>query len=59
MIRERGLHCDIEVDGGVHEATVPLVVNAGANLLVAGSAVYNDKETVAQSMERLRRAIPR
>lgn len=57
MIRERGLHCDIEVDGGVHEATIPLVVNAGANLLVAGSAVYNDKETVAQSMDRLRRAI--
>lgn len=57
MIRERGLLCDIEVDGGVHEATIPLVVNAGANLLVAGSAVYNDKETVAQSMDRLRRAI--
>ena len=57
MISERGLHCDIEVDGGVHEATVPLVVKAGANLLVAGSAVYNNKETVAQAMERLRKAI--
>jgi ribulose-phosphate 3-epimerase len=57
VINERGLHCDIEVDGGVHEATVPLVVKAGANLLVAGSAVYNDRETVAQAMERLRKAI--
>ncbi len=59
VINERGLHCDLEVDGGVHEATVPLVVQAGANLLVSGSGVFNDKETVAQSMERLRRAISR
>jgi len=57
-ITQRGLSCDIEVDGGIHEATIPLVVKAGANLLVAGSAVYNDKESVAQTMERLRRAIP-
>ena len=57
LISARGLSCDLEVDGGVHEATVPLVVQAGANLLVAGSAVYNDKETVAQAMERLRKAI--
>ncbi len=55
-ITERGLNCHIEVDGGVHEATVPLVVNAGANLLVAGSAIYNEKESVAQAMERLRAA---
>jgi ribulose-phosphate 3-epimerase len=54
-ITERGLHCDIEVDGGIHEATARLVVQAGANLLVAGSAVYNDKESVAQAMDRLRR----
>jgi ribulose-phosphate 3-epimerase len=57
VINERGLSCDLEVDGGVHEATVPLVVQAGANLLVAGSAVYNNTETVAQAMERLRKAI--
>jgi ribulose-phosphate 3-epimerase len=57
VINERGLSCDLEVDGGVHEATVPLVVQAGANLLVAGSAVYNNTETVAQAMERLRQAI--
>ncbi len=57
VIDERGLSCDLEVDGGVHEATVPLVVQAGANLLVAGSAVYNNTETVAQAMERLRKAL--
>ena len=57
MITERNLRCDVEVDGGIHEATVPLVVQAGANLLVAGSAVYNEHESVAQAMERLRRAM--
>jgi ribulose-phosphate 3-epimerase len=56
-VGERGLRCDIEVDGGIHEATAPLVVKAGANLLVAGSAVYNDKESVAQAIARLQQAV--
>ena len=58
IIAQRELHCDIEVDGGIHEATVPLVVQAGANLLVAGSAVYNQRESVSEAMARLRNAIP-
>jgi ribulose-phosphate 3-epimerase len=57
VIDQRGLRCDIEVDGGIHEATAPLVVQAGANLLVAGSAVYNERESVAQAIARLRNAI--
>jgi ribulose-phosphate 3-epimerase len=57
LITERNLRCDVEVDGGIHEATVPLVVQAGANLLVAGSAVYNEHESVAQAMAKLRNAI--
>jgi ribulose-phosphate 3-epimerase len=57
MITERGLHCDIEVDGGIHEATAPLVVKAGANLLVAGSAVYNQQESVTKAIARLKNAI--
>ena len=56
MIKHRGLHCDIEVDGGISEKTVPLVVQAGANLLVAGSAVYNGKESVEQAITKLRNA---
>ena len=57
MIDARNLKCDIEVDGGVHEQTAPLAVQAGANLLVAGSAIYNDSESVEQAMERLRKVI--
>ncbi len=39
-IERRGLDVDIEVDGGIGPATAPIVVEAGANVLVAGSAVY-------------------
>ena len=34
----------IEVDGGVNKETAPLVIEAGANLLVAGSAVYGQSD---------------
>jgi len=56
ILTQRGLHCNIEVDGGIHEETVPRVIKAGANLLVAGSAVYNEKESVAMALSRLRNA---
>ncbi len=58
MLQERQLQCDIEVDGGIHEGTAAQVVEAGANLLVAGSAVYNQRESVEQAISRLRKAIP-
>ena len=32
--------CELEVDGGINARTAPLAVEAGANVLVAGSAVY-------------------
>jgi ribulose-phosphate 3-epimerase len=57
MIDARGLKCDVEVDGGIHEQTAPMVVQAGANLLVAGSAIYNEHESVEQAMNRLRGAL--
>ena len=48
--------CDLEVDGGVDVATAPLAVAAGANVLVAGSAIFNDGEGVTSAMKRLRAA---
>ncbi len=57
MIEERNLHCDIEVDGGIHAGTASQAVRAGANLLVAGSAVYNQHESVEQAVSRLRASI--
>jgi len=49
--------CDLEVDGGVDAATAPLAVAAGADVLVAGSAIFNDGESIAAAMKRLRAAL--
>jgi ribulose-phosphate 3-epimerase len=57
LLDERGLHCDIEVDGGINPETAPLAVQAGANLLVAGSAVYGTPDGVASAIRRLRESV--
>lgn len=57
MITQHRARCDLEVDGGIHTDTAPVVVHAGANLLVAGSAVYGDPEGVEAGIARLRAAI--
>ena len=49
--------CGLEVDGGVDATTAPLAVAAGADVLVAGSAIFNDSESVTAAMNRLRTAI--
>ncbi|WP_217585649.1 ribulose-phosphate 3-epimerase [Lentibacillus saliphilus] len=45
--KEKGLTFDIEVDGGVTSETAKLCTDAGANILVAGSAVFNKKDRKA------------
>lgn len=45
MILERGLKTDIEVDGGIHLENVAEVLDAGANIIVAGSAVFQGELT--------------
>lgn len=40
ILNERGLDIDLEVDGGISAANVRTVLDAGANVIVAGSAVY-------------------
>ena len=41
IVDESGLDVDIEVDGGITRKTVDIVTEAGANVIVAGSAVYS------------------
>lgn len=56
MCDERGLHTDIQVDGGVKLSNAASLIEAGANILVAGSAVFGDKteENTKAFLELLR-----
>ncbi|BDG35098.1 ribulose-phosphate 3-epimerase [Parageobacillus sp. VR-IP] len=47
FIKERNLSVEIEVDGGINAETARLCVEAGANVLVAGSAIYNEQDRAA------------
>jgi ribulose-phosphate 3-epimerase len=58
LLDELDLEAELEVDGGINTRTVAQVVEAGARVLVAGSAIYNDRESVADAMARLRSSIP-
>ena len=62
LVAERGLDVDIEVDGGIGPDTVAGAAGAGANVLVAGSALYRDPEgldhAVRRSAERAEAAYP-
>lgn len=44
MIHSNSLNCELEVDGGIDAHTSPLVKTAGANVLVAGSAVFREAD---------------
>ena len=57
MINRLKPECGLEVDGGVDATTAPLAVAAGANVLVVGSAIFNDREDVSAAMQRLRDAV--
>ncbi len=53
MLDARGLQTDIEVDGGVNASRIPMLISAGANVLVAGSAVFKgDAEKNARELLR-------
>ncbi|MFP5247739.1 MAG: ribulose-phosphate 3-epimerase [Thermoanaerobaculia bacterium] len=56
LIRERGLGVEIEVDGGIDAKTAPVVVAAGASILVAGSAVFGQDDRRG-AMESIRGAV--
>ena len=49
--------CDLEVDGGVDAETARIAVEAGANVLVAGSAIFGAKEGVSAGMDSLRASL--
>ena len=46
--------CDLEVDGGIDPETAMLCLEAGANVLVAGSSIFGTSESVSAAIDRLR-----
>ncbi|NYF24184.1 ribulose-phosphate 3-epimerase [Sporosarcina sp. JAI121] len=55
IIREKGLAIEIEIDGGINEETIIPCVEAGATILVAGSAIYNAPDR-AEALRRIKTA---
>jgi ribulose-phosphate 3-epimerase len=57
MIDRLNPGCDLEVDGGIDTHTAPLAVAAGANVLVAGTAIFGEREGAAAGMKSLRASL--
>jgi ribulose-phosphate 3-epimerase len=55
IVDERGLHVDLQIDGGIGEATAPVAAAAGADILVAGSAIFGAPDPLTAAY-RIRRA---
>ncbi len=55
MLDGIGSEAEIEVDGGVNTDTIGEIVQAGATVLVAGSAIFNKRASIAENVEQLRR----
>jgi ribulose-phosphate 3-epimerase len=53
----RRLTAELEVDGGINAQNAPGVVQAGATVLVAGAAVFNSRQTVAQAIKKIRQSL--
>jgi ribulose-phosphate 3-epimerase len=53
MAELKGIDLEIEIDGGVNSETAKLCMDAGANVLVAGSAIYNE-EDYAKAISQIR-----
>ena len=56
-VRAMSAEVEIEVDGGIDARTAPLVVKAGATVLVAGSSVFGHKQGIAAGIRAIRSAV--
>ena len=54
---KKGLAAELEVDGGINAQVAPRVVKAGARVLVAGAAVFNSEQTVAEALRKLKSSL--
>ncbi len=54
MLDDIGSQAELQVDGGVNPSTIATVVEAGATVLVVGSAVFNERASVGDNIRQLR-----
>ena len=59
MLDAIGSKAELEIDGGVNTNTISEIVAAGATMLVAGSAVFNQRAQIAENIRQLRQAADR
>jgi ribulose-phosphate 3-epimerase len=58
LLGERGLgRVHVQVDGGVKAGNLAEIAHAGATNIVAGSAIYNDRQSVAEAIDAMRKAL--
>jgi ribulose-phosphate 3-epimerase len=57
LLDDRGLHAELEIDGGINEDNAPDIVEAGANVLVAGNSIFRAEEGISRALQRLREAV--
>lgn len=53
----KGLNAELEVDGGINIQIAPRVVNAGADVLVAGAAVFGTGQTIKEAIQKIRNSL--
>jgi ribulose-phosphate 3-epimerase len=57
ILDERQAHAELEVDGGITALLAPEVAKAGAEVLVAGAAIFSSKLGAAKALQEMRRAL--
>ena len=57
LLDDAGSAVEVEIDGGITAETAPRSVQAGARVLVAGTAVFKEEGSIAENMARLRKSV--
>jgi len=57
LFQEQQTSCELEVDGGIDANTTPMVVEAGAQVLVAGTAIFHDTDGPRGGMRRMKQVL--
>jgi len=57
MLDDKRIKAELEVDGGITTGIAPKVVQAGAEVLVTGAAIFNSKQDAGGALREMRRAL--